>query len=161
MRIMKSAALLRWVAGVVMLGVCSVGSVAATDFSGTWVMNVEKSKNLGMMSTMQITLKIEQTQNSLKVVETSKFNGQEQTHQLNYDLSGKPAPNSMPMGDQNETITKWVGSTLETIWTQEGAIAGTKVVRTETRWLSDGGKTMSDQYMRGTNPPMVIVFDKQ
>ena len=38
---------------------------AATDFSGTWLLNVSKSKNIGMMSTMQITLKIKQTANEL------------------------------------------------------------------------------------------------
>jgi ABC-type enterochelin transport system substrate-binding protein len=58
-------------------------------------------------------------------------------------------------------VTKWAGSTLETIWTQEGAVAGTKVVRTETRSLSGDGKTMSDEYVRGSNPAMVLVFDKQ
>ena len=134
---------------------------AATDFSGTWSLNVSKSKNIGMMSTMQITLKIKQTESELVVSEVAKFNGQEQSRELHYDLSGKAAANKGPMGDPNETITKWTGNTLETTWTQEGAVAGTKVVRTETRWLSDGGKSMSDQYVRGSNPPMVIVFEKQ
>jgi hypothetical protein len=50
---------------------------------------------------------------------------------------------------------------LETTWTQDGAVAGTKSVSQETRWLSDSGKTMSDQYVRGSKDPMVIVFDKQ
>jgi hypothetical protein len=157
---MKSV-LIRWLAAAVVLGFCGVTAMAGPDFSGTWVMNVAKSKNLGMMSTMQITLKIEQSQNELKVVQTSKFNGQEQTRELHYDLTGKTAANSGPMGDANETITKWAGNTLETTWTQEGGVAGTKVVRTETRWLSEGGKTMSDQYVRATNTPMIIVFDKQ
>ena len=134
---------------------------AATDFSGTWSLNVSKSKNIGMMSTMQITLKIKQTESELVVSEVAKFNGQEQSRELHYDLSGKAAANQGPMGDPNETITKWTGNTLETTWTQEGAVAGTKVVRTETRWLSDGGKSMSDQYVRGSNPPMVIVFEQQ
>jgi hypothetical protein len=158
---MKNTLLLRSLVIVAVLGVSGLNVSAATDFSGTWVMNASKSQNLGMMSTMQITLKIEQSQNSLKVLETSKFNGQEQTRELRYDLSGKAAANSGPMGDPNETITKWAGNTLETTWTQEGAVAGTKVVRTETRWLSDGGKSMSDQYVRGANPPMIIVFEKQ
>jgi hypothetical protein len=158
---MKSTVLLRSLVIGALLGLTSVRTLAMPDFSGTWVMNASKSQNLGMMSAMQITLKIEQSQNSLKVLETSKFNGQEQTRELHYDLSGKPAANHGPMGDPNETITKWAGNSLETTWTQEGAVAGTKVVRTETRWLSDGGKSMSDQYARGTNPPMIIVFEKQ
>jgi hypothetical protein len=65
------------------------------------------------------------------------------------------------MGDPNQTVTKWVGTTLETTWTRDGAVAGTKSVSQETRWLSDSGKTMSDQYARGSKDPMVIVFDKQ
>jgi ABC-type enterochelin transport system substrate-binding protein len=40
-------------------------------------------------------------------------------------------------------------------------VAGTKVVRTETRSLSGDGKTMNDEYVRGDNPPMLLVFDKQ
>ena len=133
----------------------------ATDFSGTWSLDVSKSKNIGMMSSMQITLKIKQTGNEVIVSEIAKFNGQEQTRELHYDLSGKPAANAGPMGDANETVTKWVGSTLQTTWTQDGAVAGTKVVRTETRSLSGDGKTMNDEYLRGDNPPMLLVFDKQ
>jgi hypothetical protein len=76
-------------------------------------------------------------------------------------LTGKSAANSGPMGDPNQTVTKWVGTTLETTWTQDGAVAGTKSVSQETRWLSDSGKTMSDQYARGSKDPMVIIFDKQ
>ena len=136
-------------------------TLAAPDFSGTWTLNVSKSKNIGMMSSMQITLKIKQTANELAVSELAKFNGQDQTRELHYDLSGKPAANSGPMGDPNDTVTKWNGSSLETTWTQDGAVAGTKVVRTETRSLSNDGKTMNDEFVRGANPPMVLVFDKQ
>jgi hypothetical protein len=136
-------------------------AAGATDFSGTWSLNVPKSKNIGMMSSMQITLKIKQTGNEVIVSEIAKFNGQEQTRELHYDLSGKPVANSGPMGDPNDTVTKWVGNTLQTTWTQEGAVAGTKVIRSETRSLSADGKTMNDEYVRGENPPMVLVFDKQ
>ena len=134
---------------------------AATDFSGTWSLNVSKSKNIGMMSSMQITLKIKQTGNEVVVSEIARFNGQEQTRELHYDLSGKTVANSGPMGDPNDTVTKWAGSVLQTTWTQDGAVAGTKVVRTETRSLSGDGKTMNDEYVRGDNPPMLLVFDKQ
>ena len=154
-------AILQSVTCAALFGFSAIAALAAPDFSGTWVMNAAKSKNLGMMASMQITLKIEQKQNSLKVTETSKFNGQEQTRELNYDLTGKPAANSGPMGDPNETTTKWAGNALETTWTQEGVLAGTKVVRTETRSLSEDGKTMTDQYVRGSNTPMVLVFEKQ
>lgn len=134
---------------------------AAPDFSGTWSFNVAKSKNIGMMASMQITLKIKQTSSEVVVYESSKYNGQEQTRELHYDLGGKPAANSGPMGDANQTVTKWLGSALQTTWTQDGAVAGTKVVRTETRTLSEDGKTMTDEYVREPNPAMVLVFDKQ
>ncbi len=133
----------------------------ATDFSGTWSLNASKSKNIGMMSSMQITLKIKQTASEIVVSEIAKFNGQEQTRELHYDLTGKTVANSGPMGDPNDTVTKWVGGTLQTTWTQDGAVAGTKVVRTESRSLSGDGKTMNDEYVRGDNPPMLLVFDKQ
>jgi hypothetical protein len=158
---MKATSLLRLMAVLAVSSLFGLSALAAPDFSGTWVMNVSKSKNLGMMSSMQITLKIEQTQNSLKVIETTKYNGQDQARELHYDLTGKSAANNGPMGDPNQTVTKWVGTTLETTWTQDGAVAGTKSVSQETRWLSDSGKTMSDQYARGSKDPMVIVFDKQ
>jgi hypothetical protein len=134
---------------------------AATDFSGTWSLNVSKSRNIGMMSTMQITLKISQTANEIIVSELAKFNGQDRTRELHYDLSGKSKANTGPMGDPSGTVSKWAGSALETTWTQDGAVAGTKVVRTETRSLSDDGKTMSDEFVRGSNPPMILVFDRQ
>src|SRR5450755_3947547 len=158
---MKTASLLRLMTVLAVSSLIALGALAAPDFTGTWVMNVSKSKNLGMMSSMQIALKIEQTQNSLKVIETTKYNGQDQVRELHYDLTGKSAANSGPMGDPNQTVTKWVGTTLETTWTQDGAVAGTKSVSQETRWLSDSGKTMSDQYARGSKEPMVIVFDRQ
>jgi hypothetical protein len=158
---MKSASSLRLLTGLVFSAVFALSALAAPDFTGTWVMNVSKSKNLGMMSAMQITLKIEQTENTLKVTESTKFNGQDQVRELHYDLSGKSTANNGPMGDANQTVTKWVANTLETTWTQDGAVAGTKNVSQETRWLSDSGKTMNDQYARGTKEPMVIVFDKQ
>ncbi|HYL99932.1 MAG TPA: hypothetical protein VEZ90_13340 [Blastocatellia bacterium] len=47
------------------------------------------------------------------------------------------------MGKQSETVTKWSGNNLATTWKSEGAIAGTTVVRTETRSLSPDGKHMT------------------
>jgi hypothetical protein len=158
---MNTTLLFRLMTVLAVSSLIAVSALAAPDFTGTWVMNVLKSKNLGMMSSMQITLKIEQTQNSLQVIETTKYNGQDQVRELHYDLTGKSAANSGPMGDPNQTVTKWVGATLETTWLQDGAVAGTKSVSQETRWLSDSGKIMSDQYARGSKDPMVIVFDRQ
>jgi hypothetical protein len=65
------------------------------------------------------------------------------------------------MGDHSQTSSKWSGNKLVTIWESEGAVAGTKVIRTETRYLSEDGKTMFLESSRGNNPPMVIVFDRK
>jgi hypothetical protein len=134
---------------------------ATPDFSGNWVFNVTKSKNPGMMADMQITLKIKQTPPEIVVFELARFNGQDQTRQIHYDLSGKHVANNGPMGDPNDTVSKWKGSSIETTWIQEGAIAGSKVVRIETRSLSQDGKTMTDRFVRESKPPLVMVFDKQ
>jgi hypothetical protein len=87
--------------------------------------------------------------------------GQKHTHVTTYDLSGKTVPNDSPMGDHSQTSSKWSGNKLVTIWESEGAVAGTKVIRTETRYLSEDGKTMFLESSRGNNPPMVIVFDRK
>jgi hypothetical protein len=159
--IMKTVLLFAIVILCVAIGTLPSSAAATADFSGTWSLNVSKSKNIGMMSTMQITLNIKQTSSEIVVSEIAKFNGQEQTRELHYDLTGKSVSNSGPMGDPNQTATKWAGNALQTSWTQEGAVAGTKVVRTETRSLSPDGKTMTDEYVRDANAPMVLVFDKQ
>lgn len=131
------------------------------DFSGTWVFTPSKSKNVGMMAALQLTSTIKQTATMLTITNVSKMNGQEDTREVRYDLTGKPAPNVAAMGDKSETVTKWVGGKLVTTWTSEGAIAGTKVVRTETRSLSPDGKTMTVETVRGSNPSVVMVFEKK
>lgn len=134
---------------------------AAPDFSGTWVFDASKSKNMGMMGAMQATLTIKQTEASMAITTTSKFNDQTSTRETRYDLTGKGVPNESAMGDKAETVSKWDGGKLITTWTSEGAIAGTKVVRTETRYVSADGKTMSVETVRGSNPVLVMVFNKK
>jgi hypothetical protein len=162
---------IRWIS--VGLGLCAttlilthteqllVRARAPTNFSGTWALNASKSKNLAMMSTLQTTLTISQTPTALVIKDVSSFQGQQSTRELHYDLTGKATTNEGPMGDRNETVTKWVGGSLVATWTAEGAVAGTKVVRTETRSLSADGKIMTVESVRGTNTPLVMVFDKK
>jgi len=144
-----------------------VGAAAAADaqrspdFSGTWLLNASSSKNLGVMATMQITERVTQSPTEVVINEQSSFQGQDQARELHYDLSGKPATNEGPMGDRCETVTRWVDGKLVTTWSSEGAVAGTKVVRTETRSLSVDGKTMSVESVRGANPPLTMVFEKK
>ena len=61
----------------------------------------------------------------------------------------------------SETLSKWDGNKLVTTWTSQSAMAGgPKVVRTETRSLSPDGNTMTIESIRGSNLPVVMVFDK-
>jgi hypothetical protein len=66
------------------------------------------------------------------------------------------------MAGPSETVTKWENGKLVSIWTSESAVAGgPKVVRTETRSLSSDGKTMTVESARGSNPVIVMVFEKK
>lgn len=144
-----------------MLALAGIALAAgAPDFSGEWKLNAAKSSNLGMMSAVQQTLSITQTPAEMKIVEASDFQGQKSSRSLRYDLKGAPVANEGGMGGQAETVAKWDGNKLVVTWTTEGAVAGTKNVRTETRTLSADGATMTVESLRGPNKPMVMVFDK-
>jgi hypothetical protein len=131
------------------------------NFSGRWVMNPAKGKNLGMMVALKDTLAISQTATELVIHDTSSFQGRDNTREVRYDLSGKAVSNEGPMGDHNETAAKWIAGKLVTTWTRDGAVAGTKSVMTETRSLSADGKTMTVESVRGDSPAVVMVFEKQ
>ena len=147
------------------LSICVLASIATAagtpNFSGKWVFNASESTNIGMMAGAQITSTIKQTRKKLTVVDSSVMGGQSQEHEINYDLSGKPVTNQSFMGESSQTTSAWSGDKLVTKWETKGAIAGTRVVRTETRYLSADGKTMFLEYTRGKNPPMVIAFDRR
>jgi hypothetical protein len=65
------------------------------------------------------------------------------------------------MGEHSQTSSKWSGNKLITTWETEGAVAGTKVIRIEKRYISDDGKTMFLESARGNNPSMIIAFDRE
>lgn len=133
-----------------------------TNFSGSWQFSPEKSKNVGMMAQMKMALTIQQSDPSLDITTRTTFQGRDEDNKIHYDLTGKPATNELPMGGPSETVSKWDGSKLVTTWTGESAVAGgPKVVRTETRSLSPDGKTMTVESARGSNPPVVMIFDKK
>ena len=131
------------------------------DFSGTWEMNPGKGKNLGMVAAVKETVRATQTPEKLTLDVSSTFQEKTTTRQVNYDLTGKPVPNEGAMGDKSETVAKWDGGKLVVTWTSEGAVAGTKVVKTETRSLSADGKTMTVVNQRGDRPAMEIVYDRK
>ena len=131
------------------------------DFSGRWAFNPGKSKNVGMMSDMKVTETIKQSPASVDVTTEATFQGNNQQTTTHYDLTGKATANDSPMAGPSETVSKWEGEKLVTTWTSVGAVAGTKTVRTEIRSLSPDGKTMTVESVRGSNPPVVMVFDKK
>ena len=151
---------------VLISALCLIAVVAfaqkRTDFSGSWQFNVEKSKNIGMMAQMNMMQTVQQSSSSLDITTQTKFQGREEESKTHLDLTGKPATNESPMGGPSETVTKWDGSRLVSVWTSESAVAGgPKVLRTETRSLSADGKTMTVESVRGSNPAVVMVFEKK
>jgi hypothetical protein len=133
-----------------------------TDCSGSWQFNPEKSKNIGMMAQMKMTQTIEQSDSSLDVTTHTTFQGRDEDSKTHLDLTGKPATNESPMGGPSETVSKWNGGKLVTTWTSESAVAGgPKVVRIETRSVTADGKTMTVESIRGSNPVIVMVFEKK
>jgi hypothetical protein len=145
----------------VVLFVCSVSTQPFPNFSGTWIFNPARSQNIGMMASLEDTATIVQTLEQLTISDRARMQDQDSTRELRFDLGGKPVMNAGPMGDQNETVAKWRGSMLVVTWTADGAIAGTKVVRTETRSLSADGRTMTVESVRGSTAPVVMVYDKR
>ncbi len=144
-----------------MFALTSVALAAgAPDFSGQWKLNAAKSTNLGMMAAVQQTVSITQSPAEMKLVEASDFQGQKSGRTLRYDLKGAPVMNEGGMGGQAETVAKWDAGKLVVTWTTEGAVAGTKNVRTETRALGADGATMMVESIRGASKPMIMVFDK-
>lgn len=146
--------------------VCLVAVVAFAakrpDFAGSWEFNTAKSKNIGMMMQVKMTQTIQQSDSSLEVLSHSTFQGSDQDMKTHYDLTGKPAANDSPMAGPSETTSKWDGDKLVTSWTSQSAVAGgEKVVRIETRTVSADGSTMTIESVRGSNAPVVMVFDKK
>ena len=134
---------------------------AATDFSGTWVLNNDKGKNLGMVAAVKETIVIRQTADKYVAEHSSTFMMKTETRTVTYDLTGKPVPNEGAMGDKAETVAKWDGGKLVVTWSAEGAVPGTKSVKTETRSLSADGKTMTVVNSRPNKEPMEMVYEKK
>lgn len=130
------------------------------DFTGVFELNVTKGQNLGMVAAIKETVIVAQTADNLTIDFTDVFQGNTTTRQVSYDLSGEPVVNYAAMGEQNETVSNWLDNALVTTWTSEGAVAGTKVVRTETRTLSSDGQTMAVETVRGDRPSRVMVYDR-
>jgi hypothetical protein len=114
-----------------------------------------------MVKAVKETVVITQKPDRLTADFSSTFMANTTERQVNYDLSGKAVVNEGAMGEKAETVARWDGDKLVVTWTSEGAVAGTKVVRTETRWLSTDGKTMTVVSQRPNKEPMEMVYEKK
>ena len=151
--------------GLALALLLAVGATASAqktpDFSGTWTLNTARSRNIGMMVELQDTITVTQTPGELVIRHVTSFQGQPGSREVRYDLGGKTSINEGPMGDQNETVSKWVDRKLVTTWTRNGAVAGTRTVSTESCSLSPDGKTITFESARGEAAPVVMVFEKR
>jgi len=151
----------KWLALMACLSASFVCAARRPNFTGDWQFIPEKSKNIGMMMQMSMTESIKQTNAAIDVKTHTNVQGREVENQNHFDLLGKEVTNASPMLGPSETVSKWEGDKLVTTWTSAGAVAGTKTVRTETWSLSPDGKTMTIESVRGSNPPVVMVFEKK
>jgi hypothetical protein len=133
---------------------------AQVNFSGNWTFDPAQSKNVGMMAGAKIQTTVTQSKARVVVDDNSVFNGQADTQHTVYDLTGKPATNTLTMAGQATARSHWDGARLITDWESPGAIAGTVVKRIETRYLSADGKTMYLESVRPGKDPMIMVFTK-
>ena len=147
--------------GLLILALAEVATPAKAQFSGSWTFDAARSENVGMMSAMQWTVAIRQAADRLILKDDTVFGGQHQTRDVTYDLTGREVQNPGPMGESCVTQTKWEGGALVTTWTSDGAVAGSKVVKIETRSLSADGRTMRVESRRGLSSPLVMVFEKK
>jgi hypothetical protein len=154
-------AMRNWTFGLLATALAAAAWAANPDFSGTWELNTGKGQNLGMVAAIQETIVVVQTEDALRIDFTDVFQGNTTTRQTSYDLQGEPVTNFAAMGEESRTVSRWEGDRLITTWTSEGAIAGTEVVKTETRWLAADGQSMSVETAREGRPSMIMVFDRK
>ncbi|GMU74831.1 MAG: hypothetical protein AMXMBFR45_03220 [Gammaproteobacteria bacterium] len=155
----RSASLASLIAGLLL----ATAAVAAgpPDFSGNWTLNTDKGQNLGMVKAVSEKVAVKQTPEKLTLDFSTTFMMKTSQRQVTYDLTGKSSVvNEGAMGDKAETLAKWDGSKLVVTWTSEGAVAGTKTVKTEIRTLSADGRTMTVRNERPGKDPMEMVYEK-
>jgi len=114
-----------------------------------------------MMSSMEYESTISQSADSLTVRDKTTMMGKTQNQETRYALNGSEVANASYMGDPARTVTHWNGRKLITVWTSEGAVAGTTKQRTETRTLSDDGGTMLVESVSTGKPPIVFAFERK
>ena len=151
---------------LLLIALLTAAAWAATrpDFSGTWVLNHARSRNLGAMAAMQDSTTIRQTATGMEISDSAVFNGTAMPAQTTrYVFDGSSVANTGPTGVPSHTESRWEGAVLVTVWTSPGSIQGSVHHRTERRSLSSDGRTMtltSEPDTPGAQP-LVMVFDRQ
>lgn len=133
---------------------------AAPDFSGTWMLDVNKSdtgmkKPVAGAQMKKVVLIIKQTSTKLSV---ERSNGDVAV----YNLNGSESVNNLPGGGQSKTTINWVGDTLvaKTI----SYVSGKYIRSTDVRSLSANGKEMVlrvSLQMPGGEKKQTLVYSKQ
>jgi len=121
-----------------MVSVGTVSAHAAPNFSGTWVLDLNKSdlgmKNPTAMARMKkVVLIIKQTANKLSI---ERSTGEVAV----YSLDGRESVNSLPGGGQAKTTMSWSGATL--ISKTISNSSGSNVMSTDVRSLNANGREM-------------------
>lgn len=131
---------------------------AAGDFSGAWVLNTDKGENLGMVSMVDQTLVVTQSETEVVLDYTNEFMG---THKrlVTLDLGGSEVENPAAMGDPSKTVSAWDGDSLVTTWMTE-RLLGDPLESTETIAMAEDG-TMIISTERAEKPTMVLVYERQ
>lgn len=139
-------------------------AAAPPNFSGSWVLNHTKSRNLGAMAAMQDTTTIQQSETEMDVSDSAVFNGTAMPAQnTRYLFDGSAVANTGPTGVPAHTSSHWEKAVLVTVWTSPGSIQGSVHRRIERRSLSADGRTMTLTSQPDTPraQPLVMVFDRK
>jgi hypothetical protein len=147
---------------ILVLVLCTPLAYGAADFSGTWVLDMDKSELMrmgrgrgggGQGAGLQITLKIAQEENMLKIHRITMRGGGEQSSELKYSLDGAENTNPAAMGrGEYKAKATWDGEKLiiegiQTMSTQRGDM---EIPTKEVYSLSADGKVLTIETTRST-----------
>ena len=139
-------------------------ALGTIDFSGTWVLDPEKSDigfqraGAGNLPMQTITLVIKQTGTTLSI-ERKTAN---QVESAVLKLDGTESTNKAPSGKDIRSTSEWIGSTLVTKSTM--LMGEMSVQMTDVRSLSADGKVMTIQVTRQTphgETKQTLIYNKQ
>lgn len=138
-----------------------VVAAAADQFSGTWKMNVEKSKYSPGPAPKDLTVVVESDENNYKIEATGTGGDGTPIHvQYSAKFDGKDYPATGEVNADTVSVKRIDANTIESVQKKDG-----KVMITITSKVSRDGKTRTSTW-RGKNADgkavhNVVVFDKQ